>query len=151
MKNKFFIAMAVIALILPITSNAAQLPDEKYLHEESLVTEADFDPQRLKVAQMGPAMISLLLSQATTLEERFNKEIEALSREYAKQNMELQQLKENRLSAADDHKIREKQSTVQNIEQQQMFRIRELKNFLDYLEELRYQLNRIFENIQIKA
>lgn len=136
-------------LSLSIVSHSAQLPHESILEQELIA--AEFDPQRLQIAQLSPAVISLILSQAAVLEERFNKEIQELSKKYAQHNSELALMKENRKSAEDDQKIKEKELTVQNIEQQQIFRVKELKRLLDYLEEVRYQLRRLSENTELKT
>lgn len=144
MKKKVLTALTLVSITL--YSQAAQAPENEQSHNAQSLEE-----NRAEMTQKSNAEIQSLLAYAPDLEQMLQKAIESLSKEYARHNQELLELMSNSSSNSDSKAITDKQATVKDLEQQQMMRIKQLKYFLDYLEELRYQFQRNNESSTINA
>jgi hypothetical protein len=116
---------------------AAQLPDVEQEKSQSMDSEA---MRMIEVAQTDGAALKNIYARVSGLEKILNDEIAKLSRDYAQKNQELQILKNKNLTERNEDEIADTSSSVQNIEQQLIRRITQLKAMLDYLEELDFRL-----------
>lgn len=146
MKLKISALISFYLAVLTLYSQSAQLPNEDQLYDNAIL-----DENRAELMLKDDAEIGILLANAPSLEKILNQAIAQLSREYARHNQKLQELITGNASGINNDAIADKQSTIQDIEQQQIMRIKQLKSLLDYLEELRYQLFRTQEDSTLNA